>query len=64
LEASFLFGCIEDILDTISLDGAELIFDYLESRAKVLTAGMEPGKGKGLILLRFCNALIRRLSKV
>lgn len=25
---------------------------------------MEPNKGKGLVLLRFCNELLRKLSKV
>lgn len=51
-------------MDVLSIDGAEELFDYLESRADRLTVNMQPGKGKGLTLLRFCNDLIRRLSRV
>lgn len=54
---------IEELIDTQTNDGCEKLFDYLESRVDRLTAGMISTRGKGLILLRFCNELLRRLSK-
>ena len=39
------------------------IFDYIEKRTDRLFQGLEPGKGKGLVVLRFCNELLRRLSR-
>uniref|UniRef100_V5EE91 Nuclear matrix protein n=1 Tax=Kalmanozyma brasiliensis (strain GHG001) TaxID=1365824 RepID=V5EE91_KALBG len=39
------------------------IFGYTESRVKPLTIGLHPGRGKGPVLLRTCNELLKRLSK-
>lgn len=54
---------MEDLFDTQTIPGAERLFQYLESRVERITAGMEGGKGKALVLLRLCNELLRRLSK-
>lgn len=56
-------GCIEEILETSTVEQAEFIFGYLESRVESLTVGMLPDRGKGLIFLRMQNNLLRRLSK-
>ena len=77
-DPTLTFSLIEDLLDTLPTEHAPLVFDYLESRVDKLTLvfslssypsysnhqGMEPNKGRGLILLRFCNEIMRRLSKV
>ncbi|CAO3695967.1 unnamed protein product [Umbelopsis ramanniana] len=54
---------IEELLEQQTIPGCEKIFDYIESRKTKLTVGMMPGKGKGLVLLRMCNEMLRRLSK-
>ncbi|OUM63683.1 hypothetical protein PIROE2DRAFT_43250, partial [Piromyces sp. E2] len=62
-DPSLPFTLIEDILEVVIIDESEKIFDYLEERVDRLTVNMLPTKGKGLILLRFCNELLRRVSK-
>ncbi|RCH81885.1 UDP-glucose-4-epimerase [Rhizopus azygosporus] len=54
---------VEELLDLHTTEGCEKIFDYVEQRKDRLTANMVPGKGKGLVLLRMCNELLRRMSK-
>lgn len=57
------FTLLEELFDTQTIPQSEALFNYLESRVERLTAGMDCGKGKALILLRLCNELLRRLSK-
>ncbi|TPX59750.1 hypothetical protein SpCBS45565_g07665 [Spizellomyces sp. 'palustris'] len=67
------FNIIEDLLDVLTISGAERVVEYLETRADRLTVasaltvsvnwGINPSKGKGLVLLRLCNEILRRLSK-
>lgn len=54
---------VEELFDLHTTKGCEKIFGYVEQRKNRLTANMVPGKGKGLVLLRMCNELLRRLSK-
>ncbi|KAI8841324.1 THO complex subunit 1 transcription elongation factor-domain-containing protein [Chytridium lagenaria] len=63
VEPSFPMVMIEDLMDILTLDGAIRLFDYIESRVDLLVKDIDPMKGKGLVLLRFCNELLRRLSK-
>ena len=62
-EVGLPFTLLEELFDTQTIPACERVFNYLESRVERLTAGMEGGKGKALILLRLCNELLRRLSK-
>ncbi|KAJ6262817.1 hypothetical protein Dda_1374 [Drechslerella dactyloides] len=57
------FTIIEETLDTQAIEGCKRIFLYLEARIDRLTVGVDGNKGKGIILLRLCNELLRRLSK-
>ncbi|KAI9353255.1 THO complex, subunit THOC1 [Zopfochytrium polystomum] len=54
---------IEDTLDLLTIEDTPRVFDYIEPRTDRLIQGLESGKGKGLIVLRFCNELLRRLSR-
>ncbi|KAI8375418.1 THO complex subunit 1 transcription elongation factor-domain-containing protein [Choanephora cucurbitarum] len=63
LDTTFHLNAIEEILDLHSINGCERIFKYIEKRKNRITLGLEPNKGKGLVLLRLCNELLRRLSK-
>lgn len=57
------FILIEDLFDSQTIDSCQQLFEYLESRVERLTTEMEGTKGKGPVLLRLCNELLRRLSK-
>lgn len=54
---------IEDLLDVLPVDQVEKVMEYMENRVDSLLANLDPGRGKGLTLLRICNELLRRLSK-
>ncbi|CAG8690773.1 7409_t:CDS:2, partial [Acaulospora colombiana] len=50
-------------METQSLDVCEHLFIYLEQNKQRLLVDLKPTVGKGLILLRLCNELVRRTSK-
>lgn len=52
---------IEELLETQSIDGCRIVFDYLESRRERLVGSLF--KKKELIILRAFNELLRRLSR-
>lgn len=52
---------MEELLDTQTIDGCKIVFDYLDSRRERITA--KHFKQKNLIILRACNELLRRLSR-
>lgn len=56
-----LFWLVEELLDTQTIDGCRIVFDYLDSRRERITA--RHFKAKNLIILRACNELLRRLSR-
>lgn len=62
-ETGLPLALIEELFDSQTIPSCERLFEYLESRIERITAGIEGGRGKGLILLRLCNELLRRLSK-
>ncbi|KAH0615000.1 uncharacterized protein H6S33_000636 [Morchella sextelata] len=62
-EPGLPLALIEELFDSQTIPSCELLFQYLESRIERVTAGIEGSKGKGLILLRLLNELLRRLSK-
>ncbi|KAJ3934740.1 MAG: THO complex subunit 1 transcription elongation factor-domain-containing protein [Lentinula lateritia] len=69
-EASYAFSVVQDLLETQTIPSCMKIFDWIErslSSADLgsgrLTSGMQPQKGKALVLLRMLNDLLRRLSK-
>ena len=60
-EPGLIFWLVEELLDSQTIDGCRIIFDYLDSRRDHLTANHF--KEKSLIILRTCNELLRRLSR-
>ncbi|KAG2220331.1 hypothetical protein INT45_004016, partial [Circinella minor] len=63
LEPVVCLTLLEELLDVHTIYGCEQLFDYIEKRKSRLTVNMIPGRGKGLVLLRMCNEMLRRLSK-
>ncbi|KAJ3859780.1 THO complex subunit 1 transcription elongation factor-domain-containing protein [Lentinula novae-zelandiae] len=69
-EASYAFSVVQDLLETQTIPSCMKIFDWIERSlfsadlgSGRLTYGMQPQKGKALVLLRMLNDLLRRLSK-
>jgi THO complex subunit 1 len=60
-DPALLFWLVEELLDSQTIAGCRLIFDYLESRRERITA--KHFKAKHLVILRSCNELLRRLSR-
>ncbi|KAL8723725.1 MAG: hypothetical protein Q9225_000020 [Loekoesia sp. 1 TL-2023] len=60
-EPGLVFWLVEELLDSQTIDGCRIVFDYLDSRRERLTA--KHFKQKQLIILRACNELLRRLSR-
>ncbi|KAL8962039.1 MAG: hypothetical protein Q9193_001496 [Seirophora villosa] len=60
-EPGLVFWLVEELLDSQTIDGCKVVFDYLDSRREGLIA--KHFKQKQLIILRACNELLRRLSR-
>ncbi|KAI4189482.1 MAG: hypothetical protein L6R41_001444 [Letrouitia leprolyta] len=60
-EPGLVFWLVEELLDSQTIDGCRVVFDYLDSRRERLTT--KHFKQKQLIILRACNELLRRLSR-
>ncbi|KAI4174108.1 MAG: hypothetical protein LQ343_002554 [Gyalolechia ehrenbergii] len=60
-EPGLVFWLVEELLDSQTIDGCRVVFDYLDSRRERLT--VKHFKQKQLIILRACNELLRRLSR-
>ncbi|KAL6875942.1 THO complex subunit 1 transcription elongation factor domain-containing protein [Trichoderma longibrachiatum] len=60
-DPALLFWLVEELLDSQTVAGCRIIFDFLESRRERITA--KHFKQKNLVILRSCNELLRRLSR-
>lgn len=60
-DPALLFWLVEELLDSQTISGCRIVFDYLESRRERITA--KHFKQKHLVILRSCNELLRRLSR-
>ncbi|KAK0385764.1 hypothetical protein NLU13_6941 [Sarocladium strictum] len=60
-DPALIWWLLEELLDSQTIAGCRIIFDYLESRREQLTA--KHFKQKNLVILRSCNELLRRLSR-
>ncbi|PWN49812.1 hypothetical protein IE53DRAFT_316971 [Violaceomyces palustris] len=63
LDPALPLSIIEELLEASTIGQCSEVFDYVESRVWQMTINMSPVKGKGLVLLRLCNELLKRLSK-
>ncbi|RYP92263.1 hypothetical protein DL770_001576 [Monosporascus sp. CRB-9-2] len=60
-DPALLFWLVEELLDSQTIEGCRVVFDFLESRRERITANhFQPKK---LVILRACNELLRRLSR-
>lgn len=61
-DVALTFWLIEELLDSQTISGCRVVFDFLESRRERLTA-KHFMVNKNLVVLRTCNELLRRLSR-
>ncbi|KAI1878076.1 uncharacterized protein JN550_000258 [Neoarthrinium moseri] len=60
-DSSLPFQLIEVLIDSQTIQGCHIVFDYLESRRERLVKDWT--KNKSMVILRTCNELLRRLSR-
>ncbi|KAI1213115.1 THO complex subunit 1 transcription elongation factor-domain-containing protein [Annulohypoxylon truncatum] len=60
-DPALLFWLVEELLDSQTTEKCRKIFDYLESRREQII--IHNLIAKKLVILRFCNDLLRRLSR-
>ncbi|KAJ2559318.1 hypothetical protein EV175_000405, partial [Coemansia sp. RSA 1933] len=61
VDASLAFNIVEETMDMVSIVVAQEIFSHLESRAPLLRRNITATSGKGTVLLKMCNDLLRRI---
>ncbi|KAJ2805787.1 hypothetical protein H4R20_001954 [Coemansia guatemalensis] len=60
-DASFAFTLLEEAMDMVSIGLAEALFGHVERRATELRRDISATGGKGIVMLRMCNSLLRRI---
>ncbi|KAJ2734195.1 hypothetical protein IW152_002534 [Coemansia sp. BCRC 34962] len=60
-DPSLAFTLLEEAMDMVSVAVASLIFGHIERRAPVLRRNMTATGGKGIVMLKMCNNLLRRI---
>ncbi|KAJ2378063.1 hypothetical protein IW150_001012 [Coemansia sp. RSA 2607] len=63
VDGSLAFTLLEEALDTLSITQAGRVFAHIERRAHTLCRGVSATGGKGIVMLRMCNALLRRIPQ-
>ncbi|SPO31045.1 related to nuclear matrix protein p84 [Ustilago trichophora] len=63
VDPTLSLSLLEELIESQPIATCSRLFAYTESRVKPLTIDLHPTRGKGLVLLRTCNELLRRLSK-
>ncbi|KAJ2454762.1 hypothetical protein EV183_001346 [Coemansia sp. RSA 2336] len=62
-DSSFVFLLLEEMMDMVSIEMAQRIFGHVERRSSMLRQGMTATGGKGIVMLRMCNNLLRRIPQ-
>ncbi|KAJ2158952.1 hypothetical protein GGF46_003391 [Coemansia sp. RSA 552] len=63
VDAAFAFTLLEELLEMVSVAEAGLIFAHMEQRGTELRGGTAATGGKGIVMLRMCNQLLRRIPR-
>ncbi|KAJ2236210.1 hypothetical protein H4R99_001133 [Coemansia sp. RSA 1722] len=63
LDASLAFTLLEETMDMVDMTQAGSIFSHIERRAEFLRRGVSATGGKGVVMLRMCNGLLRRIPQ-
>ncbi|KAJ2021516.1 hypothetical protein GGI03_000358 [Coemansia sp. RSA 2337] len=60
-DSSLVFTLLEEAMDMVSVAVACEVFGHIERRASVLRRNMSATGGKGIVMLKMCNSLLRRI---
>ncbi|KAJ2255426.1 hypothetical protein GGI13_001626 [Coemansia sp. RSA 455] len=60
-DSSLVFTLLEEAMDMVSVAVACEVFGHIERRASVLRRNMTATGGKGIVMLKMCNSLLRRI---
>ncbi|KAJ2858450.1 hypothetical protein J3B02_000200 [Coemansia erecta] len=63
LDSSLAFALLEEIMDMVDMTRADAVFRHIERRATFLRRNVSATGGKGVVMLRMCNGLLRRISQ-
>ncbi|KAJ1721361.1 hypothetical protein LPJ53_004114 [Coemansia erecta] len=63
VDSSLAFTLLEEALDALTIGQAARVFGHIERRAHTLCRGVSATGGKGIVMLRMCNALLRRIPQ-
>ncbi|KAJ2519565.1 hypothetical protein GGI11_002538 [Coemansia sp. RSA 2049] len=55
------FTLVEETMDMVSIVVAQEVFKHLERRAQLLRRNISATGGKGIVMLKMCNNLLRRI---
>ncbi|KAJ2779809.1 UDP-glucose-4-epimerase [Coemansia javaensis] len=62
-DAALAFTLLEEAMDMASVEMCSELFAHVERRAEVLRRNMTTTGGKGTVMLRMCNSLLRRIPQ-
>ncbi|KAK9469468.1 THO complex subunit 1 transcription elongation factor-domain-containing protein [Lipomyces arxii] len=63
IELTIMHEYLEDLLEIETIDWCQTFWRYIETRESRLTKNLSGTRRPGSNLIRYCNALLRRLSK-
>ncbi|KAJ1948228.1 hypothetical protein EC988_005260, partial [Linderina pennispora] len=61
LEPAFVFSLTDETMDSVSIEVAQELFGFLETRTTLVRKVMAETTGKGVAMLKICNSLLRRI---
>ncbi|KAJ2662135.1 hypothetical protein IWW48_002031 [Coemansia sp. RSA 1200] len=61
VDPSLAFTLVEEAMDMVSIVVAQEVFKHLERRAQLLRRNISATGGKGIVMLKMCNNLLRRI---
>ncbi|KAJ1898022.1 hypothetical protein LPJ66_003007 [Kickxella alabastrina] len=63
VDSSLAFTLLEETMDTVGVGIAQAVFGHIERRASLLRRGVVATGGKGIVMLKMCNGLLRRIPQ-
>ncbi|KAJ2085378.1 hypothetical protein IW138_006367 [Coemansia sp. RSA 986] len=61
VDGALAFNLVEEAMDMVSITVAQEIFGHLERRAPLMRRNIIATGGKGIVMLKMCNNLLRRI---
>lgn len=62
-DSAFVFNLLEEVMDMVDLSTSQALFACMERRTSILRKDIRATGGKGIVMLRMCNNLLRRIPQ-